>query len=370
MNTSKFFAGTAIAAMMLAAAGAARADIVIGVVAPLTGPVAAYGDQVRNGAEAAVETINKAGGILGEKIVLKLADDAGDPKQGVSAANILVGEKVKFVVGPVTSGVAMAVSDVFAESGVMMVTPTATAPGLTNRGLTNVLRTCGRDDQQAEIAAQYVLKTMKDKKVAIVHDKGTYGKGLADSFKKGINDGGIKEVAYLSLNPGEKDLSAIVSRLKSSAPDVIYFGGYHPEGGLLARQLVEGGVKTTIIGGEGLSNTEYAAISGDTGAGTLFTNATDALKNPDSAAAVEALKAKGVPPEAFTLNAYAAIEVIKAGIERAKKADNAETVAKALKDGTPVQTAIGKLSYGKTGDLSSPSFSMFKWEGGKIVAAE
>jgi branched-chain amino acid transport system substrate-binding protein len=370
MNTSKFFAGTAIAAMMLAASGAARADIVIGLVAPLTGPVAAYGDQVRNGAEAAVETLNKAGGILGEKIVLKLADDAGDPKQGVSAANLLVGEKVKFVVGPVTSGVAMAVSDVFAESGVMMVTPTATAPGLTNRGLTNVLRTCGRDDQQAEIAAQYVLKTMKDKKVAIVHDKGTYGKGLADSFKKGINAGGIKEVSYLSLNPGEKDLSAIVSRLKSSSPDVIYFGGYHPEGGLLARQLVEGGVKATIIGGEGLSNTEYTAISGETGAGTLFTNATDALKNPDSAAAVAALKAKGIPAEAFTLNAYAAVEVIKAGIERAKKADNAEAVAKALKDGAPVQTVIGKLSYGKTGDLASPSFSMFKWDGGKIVAAE
>lgn len=370
MNTFKFFASTAFAATLLVSASAARADIVIGLVAPLTGPVAAYGDQVRNGAEAAVETLNKAGGILGEKIVLKVADDAGDPKQGVSSANLLVGEKVKFVVGPVTSGVAMAVSDVFAESGVLMVTPTATAPALTNRGLTNVLRTCGRDDQQADIAAAYVLKAFRDKKIAIVHDKGTYGKGLADAFKKGINAGGMTEVTYLSLNPGEKDLSAIVSRLKSSNPDLIYFGGYHPEGGLLARQLADASVKATIIGGEGLSNTEYWAIADQTGAGTLFTNATDALKNPDSAAAVAALKAKGIPPEAFTLNAYAAVEVIKAGIERAKKADNAETVAKALKSGEPIATAIGKLSYGKTGDLSSPSFSMFKWDGGKIVSAE
>jgi branched-chain amino acid transport system substrate-binding protein len=370
MTRFTFFASTAFAATLLVSASAAKADIVIGLVAPLTGPVAAYGDQVRNGAEAAVDSINKKGGVLGEKLVLKLADDAGDPKQGVSAANLLIGEKIKFVVGPVTSGVAMAVSDVFAESGVLMVTPTATTPALTNRGLTNVLRTCGRDDQQADVAANYALKNLKGKRIAILHDKGTYGKGLADAFKTTINAGGLKEVVYLSLTPAEKDLSAIITRLKSSNAEVIYFGGYHPEGGLLARQLSDVNMKATIIGGEGLSNTEFWAIADQTGAGTLFTNATDALRNPDSAEAVAALKAKNIPPEAFTLNAYAAVEVLKAGIERAKKADNAATVATALKSGEPIPTAIGKLSYGKSGDLSSPSFSMFKWEGGKIVAAE
>ncbi|WP_379065506.1 branched-chain amino acid ABC transporter substrate-binding protein [Mesorhizobium sp. UC22_110] len=369
MNTKKLLTGVAFAASVLVAATAARADIVIGLVAPLTGPVAAYGDQVKNGAEAAVEVINKDGGIKGEKVVLKLADDAGDPKQGVSAANQLVGEGVKFVVGPVTSGVAMAASDVFAENGVLMVTPTATSPDLTNRGLTNVLRTCGRDDQQAEVAAAYVVKNLKDKKVAIVDDKGTYGKGLADSFKKAINAGGVKEVSHNSLTPGEKDLSALVTRLKSDGAEVIYFGGYHPEGGLLARQLADAGVKALIIGGEGLSNTEYWAIGNQAAAGTLFTNATDALKNPDSAQAVEALKAKGIPAEAFTLNAYAAVQVLKAGIEKAGKDDPA-AVGTALKGGEAIPTAIGKLTYGETGDLTSPSFSLFKWEDGKIVAAE
>ncbi|MCG8271645.1 branched-chain amino acid ABC transporter substrate-binding protein [Aquamicrobium sp. NLF2-7] len=348
----------------------AQADIVIGVVAPLTGPVAAYGEQVKNGAEAAVEKINKDGGILGEKVVIKLADDAGDPKQGVSAANLLVGESVHYVVGPVTSGVAMAASDVFAENGILMVTPTATAPDLTARGLTNVLRTCGRDDQQAEVAAAYVVANLKDKKVAIVDDKGTYGKGLADAFKAGINAGGVTEVSHTSLNAGEKDLSALVTRLKSDGAEVIYFGGYHPEGGLLARQLADAGVKATIIGGEGLSNTEYWAIGNEAAAGTLFTNASDALKNSDSAAAVEVLKEKGIPPEAFTLNAYAAVEVLKAGIEKAGKADDTAAVAAALKDGGEIPTAIGKLTYGENGDLTSPSFSLFKWEGGKIVAAD
>ncbi len=365
----KLLAGVAFAAS-LALTPAAWADITIGLVAPLTGPVAAYGDQVKNGAEAAVDQINKNGGILGEKVVIKLADDAGDPKQGVSAANQLVGDGIHYVVGPVTSGVAMAASDVFAENGVLMVTPTATAPDLTNRGLSNVLRTCGRDDQQAEVAAKYVLDHLKDKKIAIIHDKGTYGMGLANSFKAAINAGGITEVMYEGLTAGEKDYTALVGRLKKDGAEVIYFGGYHPEGGLLARQLVDAGVKAQIIGGEGLSNTEYWAIDNQAAAGTLFTNATDALKNPDSAEAVAVLKDKGIPPEAFTLNAYAAVQVIKAGIEKAGKADDTAAVATALKDGQPIQTAIGKLTYGENGDLSSPSFSLFKWEDGKIVAAE
>lgn len=366
---NRLLAGVALAASF-AFAPMAHADIVIGLVAPLTGPVAAYGDQVKNGAEAAVDHINKNGGILGEQITLKLADDAGDPKQGVSAANNLVGDGVHYVVGPVTSGVAMAASDVFAENGVLMVTPTATAPDLTNRGLTNVLRTCGRDDQQAEVAAKYVLDHLKDKKIAVIHDKGTYGMGLANSFKAAINAGGVKEVMYEGLTAGEKDYTALVGRLKKDGAEVIYFGGYHPEGGLLARQLADAGVKAQIIGGEGLSNTEYWAIGNQAAEGTLFTNASDALKNPDSAEAVAVLKEKGVPPEAFTLNAYAAVQVIKAGIEKVGKADDAMAVSTALKGGEPIQTAIGKLTYGENGDLSSPSFSLYKWDDGKIVAAE
>jgi branched-chain amino acid transport system substrate-binding protein len=365
----KTLAGAALAASLLMSS-AAWADITIGLVAPLTGPVAAYGAQVRHGAETAVATINAAGGINGEQVVLSLADDAGDPAQGVSAANGLVADGVRFVVGPVTSGVAMAVSDVFAENGVVMVTPTATAPDLTARGLTNVFRTCGRDDQQAEVAAAYVLQGMKDKRIGIVHDNGTYGKGLADAFKAGINEGGVTEVFYNSLAAGEKDFSAIIQRLKADNVEVVYFGGYHPEGGLLARQMRDAGLNATIIGGEGLSNTEFWSIGNEAAAGTLFTNASDASQNPNSADAIKALGDAGIPAEAFTLNAYAAVEVIKAGIEKAGSAEDAQAVATALKDGQPIKTAIGDLTYGETGDLSSPSFSLFKWEDGKIVAAQ
>ncbi|MGI2031515.1 branched-chain amino acid ABC transporter substrate-binding protein [Rhizobium panacihumi] len=361
---------TAALAATLAFAPLAHADITIGLIAPLTGPVAAYGDQVKNGAQTAVDDINKAGGILGEKVVLKLADDAGEPKQGVSAANQIVGEGIRFVVGPVTSGVSIPVSDVLAENGILMVTPTATAPDLTKRDLTNVLRTCGRDDQQAEVAAKYVLEKLKDKRVAIINDKGAYGKGLADAFKATLNAGGITEIVNDAITPGDKDFSALTAKLKSEKVDVIYFGGYHPEGGLLARQLADLSANALIIGGDGLSNSEYWTIGNEAAAGTLFTNASDALKSDDSKAAAESLKAKNIPAEAFTLNAYAAVQVIKAGIEKAKSAEDAEAVATALKDGAAIPTAIGQLTYGETGDLTSQSFSLYKWEGGKIVAAE
>jgi branched-chain amino acid transport system substrate-binding protein len=365
----KLLAGSALVAV-LSLASTAKADIVIGLIAPLTGPVAAYGEQVKNGAQVAVDEINKKGGVLGEKLVLKLADDAGDPKQGVSAANQLVGDGIRFVVGPVTSGVAVPASDVFAENGVLMVTPTATAPDLTNRGLTNILRTCGRDDQQAEVSAAYVAEKYKDKRVAIINDKGQYGRGLADAFKATLNKAGVTEVMDESINPGEKDFSALTTRLKADNVDVIYFGGYHPEAGLMARQLADISLKAQIIGGDGLSNTEYPAIGGDAANGTMFTNASDALKNPDSKAAVAALAAANIPAEAFTLNAYAAVEVLAAGIEKAKSAEDSAAVADALKTGEPVATAIGNVTYGASGDMTSQSFSLYKWEGGKTVAVE
>lgn len=358
--------GVAFAAIV-AFASQAQADITIGLIAPLTGSVAAYGVQVKNGAETAVEEINKNGGILGEKVILKLADDAADPKQGVSAANTLIGDGIKFVVGPVTSGSAMAVSDALAEAGVVMVTPTATAPGLTNRGLENVFRTCGRDDQQAVVAAEYVVKSLAGKKVGVLHDKGPYGQGLADSFKAGLNSGGQKEVLYESLTPGEKDLSALVSKIKNAGVEVLYFGGYHPEAGLLSRQLADQGVKLLMIGGEGLSNTEYWAISGNTGEGTLFTNAVDSTQNEAATAAVAALKAKDIAPEVFTLNAYAAVQVLKDGIEKAGKSDDPAAVAKVLHDGLEAKTIIGNLTYDKNGDLTSPTFVIYKWNDGKIV---
>src|SRR5262245_9961309 len=193
--------------MSVACAGAASAQLKVGVAGPLTGPNAAFGAQLKNGAEQAAADINAKGGITGQKVELSFGDDVSDPKQGVSVANKFVGDKVQFVIGHFNSGVTMPACEVYAENGLFMIKPSATNPAITNRGLWNVFRTCGDDDNQGQTAAKYVADKFKGKNIAITHDKTTYGKGLADFFRKYGKDLGIKEVLYEGVNIGEKDFS-------------------------------------------------------------------------------------------------------------------------------------------------------------------
>src|SRR5256885_13839509 len=189
----------------IAFGGAAQAQIKMGMTGPITGPNAAFGAQLKNGAEQAVEDINATGGILGQKITLSYGDDVSDPKQGVSIANKFAGDGIKFVIGPFNSGVTMPSSEVYAENGILEITPSATNPKITERNLWNIFRTCGRDDQQGAVAAAYIVKNMKGKKIAIVHDKTTYGNGLADETKKAMNKAGITQVLDEGVNLRDKD---------------------------------------------------------------------------------------------------------------------------------------------------------------------
>ena len=274
-----FWPALAIAASLASASGA-TAQIKIGVAGPLTGPNAAFGAQLKNGAEQAVADINAAGGINGQKIELVFGDDVSDPKQGVSVANKFVGDGVKFVIGHFNSGVTMPASEVYQENGIYMITPSATNPKITERNLWNVFRTCGRDDQQGEVAGKYIADKFKGKKVAIVHDKTTYGQGLADETKKAMNAGGMKEVLYEGVNIGEKDFSALVSKIKAAGADLVYWGGLHTEGGLIVRQMRDQGVKAPLMGGDGITSDEFAAIGGPGVEGTLMTFAPDPRKQP------------------------------------------------------------------------------------------
>src|ERR1700685_4182994 len=208
--TKHWLSGVALAAA-LAFSGAASAQIKLGVAGPITGPNAAFGAQLVQGTTQAVEDINKAGGILGQQLTLEQGDDVSDPKQGVSVANKFVGDGVKFVIGHFNSGVTIPASEVYADNGILMITPSATNPKVTERGLWDVFRTCGRDDQQGKLWADLALGELKDKKIAIVHDKTTYGQGLADAARTAMNAGGKKEVLYEGVNTGEKDYSAIGS---------------------------------------------------------------------------------------------------------------------------------------------------------------
>src|SRR5271170_1057670 len=205
----------------LAFAGAANAQIKMGVAGPVTGPNASFGAQLVQGVGQAATDFNAKGGILGQKIEVEQGDDVSDPKQGVSVANKFVGDGVKLVVGHFNSGVTIPASEVYADNGVLMITPSATNPKVTQRKLWDVFRTCGRDDQQGKLWADLALKNLKGKKIAIVHDKTTYGKGLADAARGFMKPAGITPVLYEGVNTGEKDYSAIVSKIKASGADYL-----------------------------------------------------------------------------------------------------------------------------------------------------
>ncbi len=357
----------------LVTAGTAAAQVKIGVEGPITGPNAAFGAQLKNGAEQAVADINAKGGILGKKIELSFGDDVSDPKQGVSVANKFVGDGVKFVVGAFNSGVTMPSSEVYQENGILEITPASTNPKITERGMWNIFRTCGRDDQQGAVAAAYILKHFKGKKVAVVDDKTTYGKGLADETVKALAKGGMKPVLREGINTGDKDFSALVSKIKQSKADLVYWGGLHTEGGLIVRQMRDQGVKTPMMGADGITSDEFASIGGPGVEGTLMTYGPDPRKKAAAKAAVAEFRKKKFEPEAYTLYSYAAVQIIKQAAESAKSLDPKKVAAK-MHSGMKFNTVLGALSYDKKGDITKLDYVMYIWKkdpkSGKITYFE
>jgi branched-chain amino acid transport system substrate-binding protein len=348
----------------VAMAGTAAAQVKLGVIGPVTGPNAAFGAQLKNGAEQAVKDINAAGGIMKQQISVQFGDDVSDPKQGVSVANKFAGDGVKFVVGAFNSGVTMPSSEVFQENGILQITPASTNPQITERKMWNIFRTCGRDDQQGAVAGAYIVKHFKGKKVAVVQDKTTYGKGLADETVKAMAKGGVKPVLYEGINVGEKDFSALVSKIKSSGADLVYWGGLHTEGGLIVRQMRDQGVKAPLMGADGITSDEFASIGGPGVEGTLMTYGPDPRNNPTAKAVVEKFRAGKFEPEAYTLYSYAAVQIIKQAAESAKSLDP-KKVAEKMHSGMKFTTVLGPISYDKKGDRTNLDYVMYIWKKNK-----
>jgi branched-chain amino acid transport system substrate-binding protein len=357
----KFWLAGAAVAVAVSFAGAANAQIKLGVAGPITGPNAAFGAQLKNGVEQAVEDINAAGGINGQKIVLSIGDDVSDPKQGVSVANKFVGDGVKLVVGHFNSGVTNPASDVYAENGILMITPSATNPKITEKGLWNVFRTCGRDDQQGKLWSDYAVKNFAGKKIAVVHDKTTYGQGLADAAKGFMNKEGIKEVLYEGVNTGEKDYSALVSKIKASGADVLMWGGLHTEGGLIVRQMRDQGLKTQMLSGDGITDDEFATIGGEGVIGTLMSFGPDPRANPVAKDVVAKFRAKNFEPQAYTLYSYAAVQIMAQAAAEAKSLDS-KKMADVMHSGKVFKTVLGDISYDTKGDRKDVDYVMYSWK--------
>lgn len=347
----------------LLTAFSARADIVIGVAGPFTGPNATYGDQYWHGATQAAEDINAAGGINGEKIKLVQGDDACEPKQAVSVANRLVDQdKVKAVVGHFCSSSTMPASEVYNDAGILAITPGSTNPLITERGMGDMFRMCGRDDQQGQVASDFIIDKLKASRVAIIHDKDTYGQGLADATKAALAKRGIKDVMYEGLSRGEKDFNALVTKIGAQKPDVVFFGGCHPEAGPLVRQMREQGVQAKFFSGDCIVNEEMVTAAG--GAqytkGIYMTFGKDPRLIPDGKAVIEKFRASKFEPEGYTLYSYASIQAIAAAFNATKGTDSAK--ASAWLKANPVETVMGKKAWDDKGDLKVSDYVVYQWD--------
>lgn len=355
----------ALAAATMLSPVPALADTVVGLVAPLTGPNAVFGEQMRRGAEMAVADINAKGGVLGEKLVLVNLDDASNPSQGVAIANKLATQGGVAAFGNFNSAVTIPASQVFADEGIVMITPASTNPALTEKGLTTVFRTCGRDDQQGDVAANWLLKHYKDAKVAVIHDQTTYGRGLAEATRAALKKGGKNEAMFEAVNVGDRDMSALVTKMKDAGIGIVYFGGLHTEAGLLVRQMADAGLKAGFMSGDGTVNQEFWNIAGASAEGALVTFGNEYRDKPQAADVVKRFRAGGFEPEAYTLYTYAAVQVWAGGAAKAKSVD-AEKVSSAIRDGE-YSTVIGPLSFDAKGDRKVTDYVVYRWANGKYA---
>ena len=366
----KTLLGAAAIGFALSASAAYAEDITIAVAGPLTGQLATIGDQFKHGAEAAVAAINEAGGVNGRMIKLSMQDDVCDPKQAVSVANRIAAEGIKFVDGHACSGSSIPASAVYAESGVLMMSPASSNPVLTDdaaaKGWPTIMRLYTRDDAQGAFIGPWIAEKYKGKNVVILHDKSAYGQGVADAVKATMNAAGLNEVMYEGINAGDKDYAALVTKLKDLKADVVYFGGYHPEAGLILRQSAEQSLKFQLIMPDSIASPEFWQIAGPAGEGTMFVFPSDPQAKPEAKAAVEKIKAGGFSPEGFTLFSYAVIQAIAQGIERAGT-DDPMKVAEALKNGQPVNTVVGEVTFDEKGDLKNASYDINQWHDGKYA---
>ncbi len=354
-------AGIALAASV--AASQAQAQIRIATAGPMTGQYAAFGAQMRIGAEQAVADINRAGGVLGQQLVLEVGDDACDPRQAVSVANQLAGRGVRLVAGHFCSGSSIPASKVYAEEGVLQISPASTNPRYTDDGGWNTFRVCGRDDQQGQVAGAYIAREFRSQRVAVLHDNSAYGKGLADETRKAMNAAGMQETLYAAYTPGERDYSALVSRMKEAGVSVIYVGGYHTEAGLILRQAKEQGMNVTLIGGDALVTNEFWQITGDAGSGTLMTFASDPRRRSTAADVVQAFRSRNVDPEGYVLYTYAAIQIWAQAVAKANSTDP-RRVADTLRGSGPWTSVLGETSFTPRGDVTVPDYVFYLWKNG------
>lgn len=367
------FGKTLLAAgSLLAAVSSAQAEsLKIGIAGPVTGPVAQYGDMQKIGAMMAIRQINEAGGINGQTLEGIIYDDACDPKQAVAVANRIVNDDIRHVIGHLCSSSTEPASDIYEEEGVLMITAASTSPSITEKGYELIFRTIGLDSLQGSLAAAHIRDHVKPERLAVIHDKQQYGEGLATTVKDLLAADGIEAEMFEGVTPGDKDFSALIAKLKRNNIDFVYYGGYHPELGLILRQSREKGFDVPFMGPEGVVNSDLAAIAGEAMEGVLATAPKSFDQNPENAALTEAFKARNEDPSGpFVFPAYAAIQVMADAIKATGETDP-YALAEYLR-ANRFDTTIGEIGFDARGDLTESTFMVYRLhaDGSKTALSE
>jgi branched-chain amino acid transport system substrate-binding protein len=347
---------------------AAAADVRIGVVGPMTGTNAWFGEQMQRGTEQAVADLNAASGVLGQQVRLITADDFCDPQQAVAAAKKLIGDGVIFVAGHFCSHSSIPASAVYEAAGVLQISPSSTNPMLTELGRANVFRVSHRDDTEGIMAGNYLADHWADQKIAILHDHTTFGKGIAEGTKKQLNDRGLTEAIYQAYVPGKVDYGFEIDQLQAADVAVLYIGGYHTEIALMARAARDRGYLVQLVAGGVLASEDFGLIAGPAAEGALFTDVADPRRRPEAAPVVERFRASGFEPQLYTLYAYGALQV---WVQAAQKAGSLELqpMIASLREHR-FDTVLGPIDFDEKGDLTVQNPAWYVWRGGEYMPLE
>jgi len=337
----------------------------IGIAGPMTGDQAKMGMDFKNGVTLAVEEWNNKGGVLGKKIELIVGDDQRDPKQAVSIANKFATQDAKGVIGHFNSSCSIPASDVYNRAGIPMITPASTNPQLTEKGYPGVFRVCGRDDQQGKVAADFVTTHLHLKKLAVIHDKTTYGQGLADEFKKFIGDK-AEVVYYGGIVQGDKDFKTVLISIREKKPELIYLGGIYPEGGLLVKQSRELGMSVPFMSGDGVIDPKFVEIAGaESAEGTYLTFSPDPNGIPTAKAFIELYQKRYGELGPYSIYAYDAGNILLKAFEAAGTTESKAVMAKLHE--MEFSGALGNIKFDAKGDVTASPYVVWITKGGKFV---
>lgn len=358
-----------VVSMFIFAGTSFAADTIrLGVAGPHSGDLASYGIPTIKAAELVVKDINARGGVLGKQVELLVEDDVCKPEVATNTATKLLSKNVHVVLGHICSGATKAALGIYKDAKIVAMSPSATNPALTQSGdYPNFYRTIASDDAQAKLEVDFALGTLKLKKIAVLHDKGDYGKGLAEFAKSFLEkDNRAEVVLYEGITPGAVDYSAVVQKIKRSKAEAVIFGGYHPEASKIVTQMRKKRMKTIFISDDGVKDDTFIKVAGKYAEGVYATGPKDVSKNPMAIAANEAhKKAYGEDPGAFFLNAYAATLALLNAIEKAGS-PNYDAVANALRT-QYVETPLGNIRFDERGDATGVGFSMYQVKKGVYV---